>query len=226
VWAGTYAKNSGTEDEPKYLCQATQLPYFTTLLPWWDVRQYVEDYSSGNVTLARMLRGFIYAAYFNVSNAGIKVGRPMRWLYDKCQALWGGVPFPRRAGKIPAGQPTPATKLDLQTGELVRVKSYRDILETLDTDHKNRGLWFDAEHVPYCGGIYRVRSRVSKFINEKSGKMVKLKTDAVILENIWCQARYSNCRLFCPRSIYPWWREIWLERVPEISIKSEMKVRD
>jgi hypothetical protein len=106
------------------------------------------------------------------------------------------------------------------------VKSYRDILETLDTDHKNRGLWFDAEHVPYCGGIYRVRSRVSKFINEKSGKMVKLKTDAVILENIWCQARYSNCRLFCPRSIYPWWREIWLERVPEISIKSEMKVRD
>jgi hypothetical protein len=30
-----------------------------------------------------------------------------------------------------------------------------------------------------------------------------------------CEARYSVCRRFCPRAIYPYWREIWLERVPE-----------
>jgi len=34
-----------------------------------------------------------------------------------------------------------------------------------------------------------------------------------MLENVWCQSRYSDCRMFCPRSIYSWWREAWLERV-------------
>jgi hypothetical protein len=37
----------------------------------------------------------------------------------------------------------------------------------------------------------------------------------VILENVWCQSRYSTCRMLCPRSIYSWWREVWLERVPD-----------
>jgi hypothetical protein len=36
----------------------------------------------------------------------------------------------------------------------------------------------------------------------------------IILEDVVCQSRYSTCRMLCPRSIYPYWREIWLERVP------------
>ena len=48
--------------------------------------------------------------------------------------------------------------------------------------------------------------------DEKTGKMMSLKTPAVILENVWCQSRYSNDRFLCPRSIYSWWREVWLER--------------
>jgi len=72
-----------------------------------------------------------------------------------------------------------------------------------------------VEMVPHCGREYRVRSRVSNFLEEKTGKMVTLKTPAVILENVWCQSRYSTCRVFCPRSIYSWWREVWLEKVPE-----------
>jgi hypothetical protein len=38
------------EPEPVYSCQATALPEATKLLPWWDVRQYLEDWTSGNVT--------------------------------------------------------------------------------------------------------------------------------------------------------------------------------
>src|SRR5580704_12087847 len=30
-----------------YVCQATQLPYATKPLEWWDIRQYIEDYASG-----------------------------------------------------------------------------------------------------------------------------------------------------------------------------------
>jgi hypothetical protein len=96
---------------------------------------------------------------------------------------------------------------------MVRVKSYEEILATLDRDSKNRGLFFDAEMVPYCGRIFRVRSRVSRFVGERTGELVTLKTPAVILENVWCHSRYSDRRMLCPRSIFSWWREIWLERV-------------
>jgi hypothetical protein len=43
--------------------------------------------------------------------------------------------------------------------------------------------------------------------------MREMKTPAVILENVVCQACYSRDRIGCPRGIYSWWREIWLERV-------------
>jgi hypothetical protein len=42
-----------------------------------------------------------------------------------------------------------------------------------------------------------------------------MKTPAVILDGVYCQSRYSENRLFCPRAIFAWWREVWLERVPE-----------
>ncbi|MGD0614565.1 MAG: hypothetical protein ABSA69_03870, partial [Verrucomicrobiota bacterium] len=81
------------------------------------------------------------------------------------------------------------------------------------TENKNRGLFFDAEMVPYCGGTYRVLKRVDRILDEKTGKMVRFKNQAVILEGVICQSRYSDCRMFCPRAIYSYWREIWLERV-------------
>jgi len=220
VWAGTQSRKSHDDGETRYVCQATLLPDFTRLLPWWNIAQYFEDFTSGNAPIGRMIRGFIYASFSNLSQLGIGLGRPLRWLYDGFQAIFGGIPYPRRKGKITAGQRTPTCTLGLQPGELVRVKSYKEILATLDTDIRNRGLRFDAEHVPYCGGIYRVRSRVNKYIDERTGKLKTLKNASVILEGVWCQARYSDCRMFCPRSIYTWWREIWLERVSEGNFSS------
>jgi hypothetical protein len=69
--------------------------------------------------------------------------------------------------------------------------------------------------VPFCGGTYRVLRRVTRILDEKTGKMSRMKTESIILEDVFCQARYSHCRMFCPRAIYPYWREIWLERVPD-----------
>jgi hypothetical protein len=216
VLAGTLAQEQPTSGGPKYSCQATDLPKFTSYLPWWDARQYVEDYKSGNVSLAGLVSGFIYASYYYLSRPGRNPMRaPFRRLYDRTVGLWGGVPFPRYGGKLRLNQPTPISKLDLQPGELVRVKSYQAILETIDKTQKNRGLFFDAEMVPYCGHTFRVRSRVSRFLNEQTGLMVTLRTPAVILDGVWCRSRYSDRRMMCPRSIYSWWREVWLERVNE-----------
>ena len=198
---------------PTYVCQATRLPYASSDLDWWQPGQYLEDYLSGNVSLWRIICGISYFVFYSLSNAGIGIGRPIRWAFDHLHSLWRGSPFPRRNGTIPAGQPTPIRALDLQPGELVRIKPYREILQTLNTQNRNRGLYFDAEEVPYCGGTYRVLRRVNRIVNERTGKMQEMKVPSIILDSVICEARYSECRLFCPRSIYSYWREAWLERV-------------
>ena len=104
-------------------------------------------------------------------------------------------------------------ELKLQEGEWVRIKSYDEILATCNEDNLNRGLYFDGEMVPYCGKASRVLKRVTRIINEQTGKMMTMKNPCIILENVVCHARYSYCRMFCPRELYPYWREIWLERV-------------
>jgi len=139
----------------------------------------------------------------------------MRFVYDKLHPIWHGTLFPRKTGTIPTGEATPAESLGLQPGDLVRVKSHEEILKTLSVESKNRGLGWDAEMVPYCGKSFRVLKRVTQIINEKSGSMQQMKSPCIILQDVVCQSRYSTCRYFCPRSIYSYWREIWLERVDQ-----------
>jgi len=67
--------------------------------------------------------------------------------------------------------------------------------------------------VPFCGKVFRVSTRVERFLDEKSGKMRRMKTPAVMLDGVTCKALYCGRRMFCPRAIHLWWREIWLERV-------------
>jgi len=212
VWANVKTPNS-TGDDPVYVCQTTQVPHAGKLLKWWDVRQYIEDFTSGNITLWQLFRGFVYSNYHNLSNIGIGIGAPMRWLYDAASPLWGGPKWPRKKGTIAIGAPTPALTLNLKPGELVRVKSHEEILKTINVDSKNRGMHWDAELLPYCGGTYKVFDSVTRVIDEKSGKMVTMKTPAIILDTVICQAKYSPCRMFCPKSTWAYWREIWLERV-------------
>lgn len=216
VLAGTTSVNQ--QGESIFTCQATEVLDFTTPLPWWDLRQYVEDYTSGNVAMSRLASGFIYGLFSAVKNSGLKIGRPMRWGYDVLAATFGFSRYPRRPGLVPDGQKTPTIALNLRPGELVRVKSYEEILATLDADCNNRGLYFDAELVPYCGKVFRVKSVVNTFLDEKTRKLRKVKSPCIILEGAFCQGKFSHCRMLCPRSILSWWHEIWLERVPESAL--------
>lgn len=215
----THAQRPSAENgnDPVYVCQATQVPAATEPLGWWELGQYLEDFTSGNVGLARMARGFLYRSYQNLIKSGIGLGPPLRWFYDVFQSLWGGLPYPAHSGRVPDGERTPSAEPVLQAGELVQVKGYPAILATCDQSNKNRGMTFDAEMVPYCGGTYRVLKRVTRIINERTGRMQLLANPCIILDGVVCQARYSACRMFCPRSIYPYWREIWLERVQQAS---------
>jgi len=200
-------------EEPIYVCQATQVAAATTPLPWYDVKQYIEDYRSGNVTIFQMVSAWVFWTYHNLCGVGLGLGSAMRWAYDACMKAVGGSPYPWRIGRIPKGSRTPACKLDVQEGETVRIKDYQEILETLDEDWKNRGLYFDAEMVPYTNGTYKVLKRVNRIIDEKTGKMLNFKNECLILDEVVCQARYAKCRKLCPRAYYLYWREIWVEKV-------------
>ena len=106
------------------------------------------------------------------------------------------------------------------------MKSHEEILATLNTEGKNRGMSWDAEMVPYCGKTFRVLKRVSKIIDERTGEMQEMKTPCIILDSVICESRYSACRMFCPRSIYSYWREIWLERVAPVAATAASPARN
>ena len=214
VLRGTIAaEQPAGAEEPIYVCQATQVAAATTPLPWWEPKQYLEDLRSGNVTVFQMIRALVFWTYHNLCGIGLGFGSAMRWAYDVFMKSIGGPPYPWRIGRVPKGARTPTEKLDVQEGELVRTKTYREILETLDEDWKNRGLYFDAEMVPYTDGTYKVLKRVNRIIDEKTGKMLKFKSECLILDEVVCQARYAKCRKLCPRAYYLYWREIWVEKV-------------
>lgn len=202
--------NNSDNSEAYYRCQATDLLKASEPLPWWDVRQYVRDVLSGNIRMMDLVK----ATLFQIFKKTIRITAYSAQIrtYNRLQAWRGGAPYPFLWGTL---DQTPRATLDLQPGELVQIKSYEEILETLSKKNKNRGLRFDAEMVPYCGSVRKVRARVARIIDERTGKMMNLPGECLILDGVVCRAQYSERRMFCPRNIFPFWREIWLKRVEQ-----------
>jgi hypothetical protein len=182
------------DGQPIYRCQNTQMFVATEPMKWWDLRQYWRDLSCGNVTIGHMLRAALIA-HLNIL---------LIWLRRPVYPHIYGTPKKK----------TPSGSLGLQPGDLVQVRSKEEIVSTLNDQAKNRGLRFDVEMVRYCGGTYRVLRRVEKIVHEKSRKMIRMPNDCIILDGVTCVGDLSTNpnRLFCQRAIYPYWREIWLQR--------------
>ncbi|MPZ18392.1 MAG: hypothetical protein GEV06_10835 [Luteitalea sp.] len=178
----------------RYACQATELLRATWILKWWDVRQYIRDVRSKNVRLGDIVRGIAIA------------------IFNTIQRRRGGRRYPHIRGTLTK---TPVAVLGLRPGDEVRVKPKEEILETLDVRRRNRGLYFDPEMVRYCGRTFKVLARPERIIDERTGRMLTLPTECIVLDGATCVGDLSihPNRLFCPRSIHSFWREIWLERV-------------
>ncbi len=195
-----------SEGDVVYSCQATDVPKFTSRMSFWDPRQYIRDLRSGNLksglagdSRSHRLLELILAICRLIQASAIG-------FFNEVQDRRQGSRYPFIEGKATK---TPLEFLDLQPGELVQVRSKEEILETLGKDQRNRGLWFDSEMLPYCGGIYRVLRRVNRLVDEKTGKIVVMKNPCIVLEGVICQSDFHR---LCPRAIYPYWRESWLRR--------------
>jgi hypothetical protein len=178
-----------------FRCQATEALAATEPLNRYDPRQYIRELMTGNVGPVRLLRVAERAFSVNIRR---RLG------------LLGYLPLPRNGPPDVVGE-----RIGLQPGDLVQVRSTEEIAATLNEKGTTRGLWFDWEMIPYCGGTYRVLDRVERFIDDRNGQLIELSSDCVILEGVVCTGDHSSNRWFCPRAIYPFWREAWLRRVDE-----------
>ena len=187
--------------EERYACQATELLRAAPeRIPAWDARQYLQDVRSGNAGALATIRTLGIGLFNEYQDASRRLlPRPLR--------IRAGRRYPFIEGRL---QKTPVQTLGLQPGERVRVKSKEEIVATLDANNANRGMSFDGEMLRYCGQEARVLRRVERIIDEKSGRMLRFKNPCIVLDDVTCTGAYHRQ---CPRGIYPYWREIWLERV-------------
>lgn len=208
----TASQKTNPDGETVYSCQATDLRDFTAPMAEWDPRQYIRDLSSGN--LASGLAGD--SAGHRALDLVLGALRLIRALIiivfnNRIPGRYTGGMYPLVAGTL---ERTPSESLDLQPGELVQVRSKEEIVATLDQNNRNRGMLFDVEMVPYCGGIYRVLRRVHHIIDDRTAKMINLRNPCIVLEGVVCQSDFHR---LCPRAIYPYWRENWLKRAANVS---------
>jgi hypothetical protein len=189
----------GTE---RFSCQATEMSRAAPeRVRFWHLDQYVADLKSGNVGPLALIRGFLFHL-FNVYQDRSRRILPS-WLQFKDGMAWGFVKG-RVVGETPTGH------LDLQVDELVRIKSREEIAATINSKRLNRGMGFEEEMARYCGKTAMVVRRVDRCIDDRTGRLLTMKSPCIVLAGVVCKGVYHGN---CPREFAPFWREIWLERV-------------
>lgn len=198
--------------ETRYFCQATEHWGATEPLRALAISHFVEDIRTRNATFGEVVKAVGLHLVWRLRYLGLGY-RLSVWIYDRIHRWVTGRPDPFRRGKIPDGVSTPDEKLDLHPGELVEVKSHDEILQTINSALKNRGMAYGEELTPVCGQQFRVAQRVSRIIDESSGRMITMKNPCITLEGVYCRALYTQYSLLCSRRVTPYFREIWLRRV-------------
>jgi hypothetical protein len=183
----------------QYVCQSTALFRATEEFPGkkkpWMARVALREVRNGEMSLRRLSSLYL------------------RWLPLRVRRARDG----HNSLRGPHTR-TPTDTLNLQPGEVVRVKSRAEIAGTLDGNGRNRGMGICEEMARLCGREAEVRLRVDRIIEEKTGRMRpmqhtvmlhNLRGDAHACEECLCHAELGDC----PRGELMYWREIWLERV-------------
>jgi hypothetical protein len=103
-------------------------------------------------------------------------------------------------------------RMSFKEGDIVEIKSFAEIFETLDKEGRHRGLSFTKEMIPFCGKRFKVYKKLERIVLESTGEMRRMRTPTVILEGVFCDgSAHGNC----DRSCFCFWREAWLKPVPE-----------
>ena len=127
-------------------------------------------------------------------------------IFNGVQSWRGGVRFPPLP---PLGEHVTTDPTALNVGERVAVLPLEQIARTLNSQGKNKGLWFDVEMVKHCGREYRVTARVQKIIDDATGQMRLMKTPCIMLDTVDSTGEGLH---FNAQHDPIFWRESWLHR--------------
>jgi hypothetical protein len=175
----------------KYFCQSTELVRSTSALSFLGrLRICFEELRSSDVAPLQMIK---------------LISLPLAW--KVIHRLF----FPRHV--VGPMTRTHLIQIGLKPGDVVEVKSRREIAQTLNKQGCNRGLRYDRVLNRYCGTLYRVRERLDKMIVESSGHMAQLH-GTVTLEGSYCMC-HTSALGGCSRQDLVYWREAWLKRATE-----------
>jgi hypothetical protein len=184
-----------------YRCQATEQVRASSPIPPGHYAKYLRDVQTRNVGFWVVIRGLLIIA-FN------RYQRLSRRSFPSWLRIQEGRNFPFI---VPTGTGERLPAVEFQPGELVEVRSKEEIMATLGPDQRNRNMHFDEEMLPYCGRRAHVVGKVTRILDETTGKMIKL-SDCYVLEDVVCLGLYKR---FCQRAILPYWRSAWLRRVDD-----------
>ena len=176
-------------EEKKYVCQFTELVRASSRMSPRDPRRDLRPLIGGNVTIAAFAVAMLTR------------------LFNLAQRLRGGIGFP--ANQPSSTTTSPRMDLNLQPGEVVRVRDPERIFETLDRVGKNRGLWFDRDMLKHTKQQFKVLARVDRIIDDANGRMRPMKTPCIVLDGVDASGEVLG---FCPQHDLVFWREAWLER--------------
>jgi hypothetical protein len=172
----------------QFFCQSTEILNASKPLPWWEPKQYLWDLKYNRTSIVHFIQSFLISIYNKVAHI--------------CKL---------KAWRFVAGSAGDfrVESLNLQPGDLVRVKSLSQIKQTLDSAGKHQNLLFAPTMLSFCGQVLRVQDRVENIVLEATTRQRKIK-DTVLLEGATCD---GVCHRLCPRQSFLFWRECWLERV-------------
>jgi len=173
----------------KFFCQSSEIVNASKPLPFWEPSQYLLDLSYNRISITRWLKSLGIAVYNKVAHV---TGRKS-WRFIAGPGTYNGT----------------RSDLNLQPGDVVRVKSLSEIQQTLDAEGKHNHLLFAPSMTEFCGSVMRVQKRVEKIILEATPRQREIK-DTVLLEGAVCD---GVCHRMCPRQSLLFWRECWLEKV-------------
>jgi hypothetical protein len=100
---------------------------------------------------------------------------------------------------------------NFKPGDIVKVRSKAEILQTLDKRNRLKGCYFMDEMWQYCGTKQRVLKRVDHFFDECKDLMRKTH-NIVLLDGLQCSGELGYNEK-CDRMCYFFWREEWLEKI-------------
>lgn len=101
--------------------------------------------------------------------------------------------------------------LNLEKGEIVKVRSRREIEQTLDENNQFQGVEFMETMWQFCDGTYEVMKRLERILDPWENRLRKCR-NMVILKGLFCHGDPAH-NLDCDRTCLYYWKEAWLERV-------------